>query len=218
MKISNNKNFKVVKLYLVAGIICISTSYSWAQSTTEKNFKLGFTTSPTFGWINYESGSNTKSDGLRPGFSYGVLADFGFSNNYFFSTGLTLTTVNANTKTTVPTNSTSALKIQYVELPISLKLKSNEKSNNIFYGQFGLTTGIKTGAKRALENQDDVDISKEVNLFRLGLIIGGGSEYRIGQNLKLLTGISYNNGFTDVFDTNVKAKNSYLTLNVGVFF
>ena len=103
-------------------------------------------------------------------------------------------------------------------MPLTLKLKSNEIQNRKFYGQFGLDANIKLGAKQAVEGQSNVDISKTVNLFRLGLIIGGGAEWKVAENMSLLTGLSYNNGLTDVFDGSEKAKNSYVSINLGMFF
>lgn len=195
---------------------------------SEKNFRLGFTTSPTFGWLKYDAGTD-RNDGLRTGFAYGVLGDFGFSDNYYFSTGLTVTSLNANVES-IPTTSaqaSSAYKLQYLEVPLTLKLKSNRIQNNRFYGQFGLAGNIKIGAKQdgtVVENGtttrqlNNENISSSINNFRLGLVFGGGAEWSLGENVDLLTGLSYNNGLTDIFDTNAKAKNSYISVNLGVFF
>lgn len=195
--------------------------FARAQTVPLRNFRLGFTTSPTFGWLKYDRPADVESDGLRTGFSYGVLGDFGFSENYYFSSAVTVTTMNAKTQPAQPgsINSSSVYKLQYIEIPLTLKLKSNYIENYRFYGQFGLATGIKIGAKQDVPpNIDNADISSSINTFRLGLLFGGGAEWNMGGNIDLLTGISYNNGLSDIFDTNDKAKNSYLSLNLGVFF
>ncbi|MDB5012892.1 MAG: hypothetical protein JWQ25_1094 [Daejeonella sp.] len=203
-------------------VFCLLPTSGKAQTeptTTVKKFQLGFTASPTFGWMSTSGSETIKSDGLRTGFTYGVLGDFGFSDNYYFSSGLVVTTVNANVKSIAsPVQPNAVYKIQYLEVPLTLKLKSNEIQNRKFYGQFGLDANVKLGAKQEVEGNKDVDISKNVNLFRLGLIIGGGAEWKVAQNMSILTGLSYNNGFTDVFDGSEKAKNSYVSLNLGVFF
>ncbi len=195
-----------------------------AQSVPEKSFSLGFTASPNFGWMTFPSEQlpSTSPDGLRTGFSYGVLGDFAFSSNYYFSTALTVTSMNANTKTDAYT---AVYKLQYVEIPLTLKLKSNENNNKRFYGQFGLSADVKISAKQDVQFTDatlssikNADISDNINTFRLGLMFGGGAEWKIGQDLHLLTGFTYNNGLTDVLDTKDKAKNSYVSLNLGVFF
>lgn len=196
-----------------------------AQYTEGNKVQLGFTTSPTFGWLTFPSGQtpDIEPDGMRTGFSYGVLADIPFSDNYYFSTALTVSTLNA--KAAEPGVSTSVYKLQYLEVPLTLKLKSIEVDNRRFYGQFGLNTGINIGSKQdimftssATPDEKNRDIGDLVNLFRAGLVLGGGAEWKMGENMNLLTGLTYSNGFTDVFDGEANAKNSYIALNLGIFF
>jgi hypothetical protein len=196
-----------------------------AQYTEGNKVQLGFTTSPTFGWLTFPSGQTpeVKPDGMRTGFSYGVLADIPFSENYYFSTALTVSTINA--KASEPGISTSVYKLQYLEVPLTLKLKSDEIENRRFYGQFGLNTGINIGSKQDISytnsstaDEKNKDIGDLINAFRAGLVLGGGAEWHMGKNVNLLTGLSYSNGFVDVFDGEAKGKNSYIALNLGIFF
>lgn len=211
------------KLFILA--ILFAPLFANAQYTEANRVQLGFTTSPTFGWLTFPSGQtpNIEPDGMRAGFSYGVLADIPFSDNYYFSTALTVSTLNA--KAAEPGVSTSIYKLQYLEVPLTLKLKSIEVDNRRFYGQFGLNTGINIGSKQdimftnsATPDEKNRDIGDLVNLFRAGLVLGGGAEWKMGENMNLLTGLTYSNGFTDVFDGEAKAKNSYIALNLGIFF
>ncbi|TZF80914.1 PorT family protein [Pedobacter sp. BS3] len=172
------------------------------------NFKLGFTASPTFGWMKFNGSdaSSYKTDGLAAGFSYGVLGDFGFTPNYFFSTAFTVTTVKADVIASNPSQKLG-YKIQYLDIPLSLKLKSNDFVGGKFYGQFGFDLGVKTS---------NGITTSDVSRFRAGLLLGGGVEWQV-RTLDILTGVSYNNGFTKAIK-NPDAKLSYLTLNLGVFF
>lgn len=205
--------------------IFLAPLFANAQYTEGNKVQLGFTTSPTFGWLTFPSGQTPEiePDGMRTGFSYGVLADIPFSDNYYFSTALTVSTLNA--KATEPGVSNSIYKLQYLEVPLTLKLKSIEADNRRFYGQFGINTGINIGSKQEImftnsstPDEDNRDIGDLVNLFRAGLVLGGGAEWKMGENMNLLTGLTYSNGFTDVFDGEAKAKNSYIALNLGIFF
>jgi hypothetical protein len=192
-------------------------------STAQENDKalqLGFTLAPTVSWLT-DDGSQLVSDGAKVGYSYGVLADFGFAKNYFFSTAFTLTSLNSKAKRA--STDLEEYKLQYIEVPVTLKLKSNPTATGRFYGQFGLSTGVNVSAKMDTENvatkarEEDVTISSRTNLFRLGLIAGAGAEWSIGRNLSALTGVSFNNGFTKTFE-NADAKNPFVTLHLGVFF
>lgn len=211
------------KLLLLA--VFLAPLLANAQSSQVNKVQLGFTTSPIFGWLTIPSGQTPaiEPDGMRTGFAYGVLADIPFSDNYYFSTALTVSTLNA--KTSEPGISKSVYKLQYLELPLTLKLKSDEVENRKFYGQFGLNTGINIGSKQdvmytnaATPDEKNRDVKNLINTFRAGLLLGGGAEWKVGENMSVLTGLSYSNGFSDVFDGNAKAKNSYIALNLGIFF
>ncbi len=195
-----------------------------AQSIDNRPVELGFTASPNFGWISSASGQSPQieGEGLRTGFIYGLLADFPFAENYYFATALTLSTLNARAS---QQSNQLIYKLQYVEIPLTIKLKSNEIANRRFYGQFGLATGVAIGSKQDISFQNsstpaqkNIDISGSVNTLRAGLLIGGGAEWNTGENLKLLTGISYSNGFTNIFEGDAKTRNSYVAINLGIFF
>ncbi|MXV53029.1 outer membrane beta-barrel protein [Pedobacter sp. HMF7647] len=225
------------KQLLLIAIIVLSViilpSLSKAQEK-EKNFRLGFTATPTFGWMDFKSGytPGSNGDGLRTGFSYGVLGDFGFSKNYYFSSGFLVTTINSKVKTVASNSgpgsdiSNAVYKLQYLELPLTLKLKTDPGKLVRFYGQFGLGTGITIGAKRDFKltsngivtaDEKNVSIDNE-KTFRLSLIAGAGAEWNIGANTSILTGVTLNNGFTDVFSNGQSARNSYVALNLALYF
>ncbi|WP_423146973.1 outer membrane beta-barrel protein [Rubrolithibacter danxiaensis] len=211
-----------------------------AQESSSKNFQLGFTLTPNVGWLrDNDNDPNTIYKGSKIGFSYGILADLGLSanKNYYFSTAFTVTTINGKGKVNPPppsqANDTffggeSEYKLQYIEIPVTLKLKSNETAIGRFYGQFGLGTAIKVGAKADVSSyspsggiagtQNNVNIKQSINNFRLGLIAGGGAEWKLDKNLALQTGITFNNGFTDIFDGDPNARSSYFAFNLGIFF
>jgi hypothetical protein len=189
------------------------------SQTREKDLQLGFTLSPTLSWLT-NGGNELTSEGSKAGFSYGVLADFGFAKNYYFSTAFTLTSLNSEGKRS--DKSIDNYHLQYIEIPLTLKLKSNPSGPGRFYGQFGLGTGINVSAKKDVTSalgttSKDVSISSDVNVFRLGLIAGAGAEWSIGKNLSGLTGITFNNGFTKTF-SDVDVKNPFITLQLGIFF
>ena len=199
-------------------IICSIPFLSAAQEA-EKNFLLGLTASPNLGWESSPSGSNEGRE-LRSGFSYGLIADLGFAKNYYFSTGFVVTTLNSKSGTGGDLPATLVNHLRYIELPLTLKLKSNENSSGRFYGQFGLGTGIKVRATQDYSSSgvsESRNIGDGTNIVRLSLVAGGGAEWNIGRNLSLLTGVSLNNGFTNVFKDN-DSRSSYVVLNLGIFF
>src|SRR5690606_30376467 len=211
-----------MKKQLLSALVLVLPFLASAQTTID-NVQLGFTATPNIGWLRFnDDDAGTSSDGGRIGFSYGVLGDFSLAQNqnYYFATAFTVTTINgkANIQTDASL-SNPIYKIQYIEVPLTLKLKSNPQETGRFYGQFGLGTGIKIGAKQGgIAGSDDVNISKKINNFRLSLIAGGGAEWQIDKNMALLTGLTFNNGFTDILDRSGNAKSSYIAFNLGILF
>jgi hypothetical protein len=192
-------------------------------------FRLGLTAHPTIGWVKPQVG---KSNGVSLGFAYGLLADFNFAENYSFSTGLTITTINGKSTEIVTTPSSPPVqspldlkyKLQYIELPLTLKLRTVKINDVRWYGQFGLSNDFNIGAKQDADlsgssDYRDKKISDEINFYRAGLIIGAGGEFAIGGQASATVGISFNNGFTDITsDKNTSVRNHYIGINFGVFF
>lgn len=196
-----------------------------AQNQTSKNFRLGLTVHPNFGWIKSDIQGIT-TDGLRAGFTYGLLGDFYFTENYAFSTGLKLTTINGQTTLdgTTTTNTAGVYKMQYIEVPAKLKLTTNETNGIKFFGEFGLGNGFNVRAKQDVKNSNgnittqNIDIFKETAFYRASLIIGAGSEFEIGEKTAVSAGLTFDNGFTDIKKGDGTLKSSYLGLNLSVFF
>jgi len=205
-------------------------AFSFAQNSSQ--VRLGLTAHPTFGFLKIENG---KGGGLSTGFSYGLMSDFEFTENYSFATGLTVTTINGKGDVlnyqpyhalSSSTNSAAydvKFKMQYLEIPLSVKLKTDEVNDMKWYGQFGLTTNFRIGAKQDVKSgnttlADDVKATDQTKFLRAGMIIGGGLEYRLSGKTSLLTGLTYNNGLTNIAKNGQTIKNHYVGLNIGVFF
>ncbi|HEY0177714.1 MAG TPA: porin family protein [Pedobacter sp.] len=168
--------------------LLILTGSAFAQNSMERDygFRLGLAAYPTIGWVKPETG---KSNGVNLGFAYGLLADFDFARNYSFSTGLTITTINGKSTEINPRPYAAAnadptaydlkYKLQYIEVPLTLKLKTDKIGYFRWYGQFGLSNDFNTGAKQDVQLDgkniaDDLHIKRDINFYRAGLIIGGG--------------------------------------------
>lgn len=185
----------------------------------EKNLRLGLSINPNVGWFRYND--DDFDAGSKAGFSYGLLADVGFARNYYFSTGLLINSI--ATSVTPPTTSKDnrereLIRLQYVEVPLTIKLKSEENDLGRFYGQFGFTAGFKVSGKEQIAGSNKKTGIDKDDLFRLGLQVGGGAEWKLGENLGVLTGLTFNNGFTRAINNEGKPKTSFVALNLGILF
>lgn len=101
-------------------------------------------------------------------------------------------------------------KINYVTIPIALKMKTKEIGYFTYYGTFGLNLGIKTKAtvkdEVMLTNSNnkstinDLNLNSGVSFARTGLIVGGGAEYTVSGSTAVFIDLTYNYFFTNVLD------------------
>jgi len=214
-------------------IFSVLSFAAWAQNSplTSYGFRLGLTATPTFGWIKPEQG---KTDGVALGFSYGLIGDFNFAPNYSFSTALTVTSINGKsteanvlpyyTPSSAPKAYDLKYKLQYIDLPLTIKLKTVKTDGKRWYGQFGLSNSINISAKQDAVTggavvADNLKVSDYIKFYRAGLIIGGGGEFDISGNASIVAGLTFNNGFTNIVTDKARdVRSHYLALNFGVFF
>ena len=193
--------------------------------------KLALMAHPNIGFIKAENG---KGGGQSLGFIYGLASDFEFSDNYSFSTGLLVTTVNGRSSIInfYPYHDTSSgtpafydvkYMMQYLEIPLALKLKTDEVGDLSWYGKFGFTADLRLGAKQTVESggnllAEKVKASNNTRFFRAGLLIGAGAKYKIFGNTSLTGGLSYNNGMSDIAKKGSKVKNHFINIDFGIVF
>ena len=176
---------------------------------------MGITFSPNFNWLNYEDGEEVNKTS-KLGYSYGLIADFRISQNYYFSTGFLINNLKANSDIEAPGLETSYT-LQYLKVPITLKLKSTQRYYRSYYGQFGFTGGMKISGKQEMGDAPKEDLKKDADALRLGLHVGGGVEWQLDHKLSMMTGLSYNSGFTSVLKAG-KPRNAYLAFDFAIFF
>lgn len=187
----------------------------------DQKFHFGLKIVPSMTWLKPDN-KGVERDGRRIGFGYGIQTEFRFQENYAIASGVQVTYRGGNlrTKDSLVNNSELVQKnrLQYVEVPFGLKMKTNEFGKTRYFGQFGFSPGFNIAAKADNNFEDDIDIQEDVNLFNLNMIVGAGVEYTLSGSTVLMGGIEFNNGFLDVFKDSRKAATNYLGLNIGVLF
>jgi len=213
-----------LSLLLVATIV----STSRAQEDEDQVFHFGLKASPSVNWLRVDA-DGVKNEALRLGFTYGLMTEFRITKNYAFATGLDISYRGGEYSETVGSllTLTRIQKFQFVEVPISLKLKTNEIGYLKYYGTFGLLPGVLVKATEDIESSNQAlqpDRSKRSNQsnfapFNVSLQVGLGIEYNLGGNTSFTAGLHYVNGLIDIWDINERQMRSDgLVLNIGVFF
>lgn len=224
--------------------------------SAQSSFQLGLHFSPSVNWLKPDI-QNVEFDGTKIGFSGGLVGDFNISDNYSFSTGISIVNTGGKLSNSFSISDTNNVKheyttdrnigLKYIEVPIKLKLKTNQIGYLTYFGQFGFGLGFNYDADADIstspEDNDlptthgnDIDYKDEINLMRLALIVGLGTEYNLSGTTSLIFGFTFNNGFTNIFnkkefekaentfnyksDVNDEAKaiNNFVTLDLGDVF
>lgn len=140
-------------------------------------------------------------------------------------------------------------KITYIDLPLVLKMKTPEVGGFTYFGMFGVNLSIrgkvKANDKGTLVSYKDstvkvttdyeipdLIVTKDMNLFRAGLNVGAGAEYRIAGTTSLFASLNFQNGFTNVLKKESEtmrsltknqqfiqnAKTNFFQINIGILF
>ncbi|MEZ4886567.1 MAG: porin family protein [Chitinophagales bacterium] len=207
--------------FFFVGILLLFSNVLNAQ-----NWRFGLTLAPTTNWLTNENKDIETSSKLSLG--YGLIADYQFDERYAVSTGFFFNKAAAKFTPEPPTigdTSEISLKVQYVEIPLTLKLKTNEFGYLTYFAQVGLTPGLALNSRYDQEISGGEDIVNEkakkfVNNINLSATIGGGLEYSISETTSLFAGLFFQNGLLNVIEDNDGDRMSFgsLSLRLGIFF
>ncbi|MFN0033256.1 MAG: porin family protein [Flavobacteriales bacterium] len=203
-------------------------------------WKIGFKLNPNVSWQKPDSKHMTnEGTNIRLGFS--LMVDKHFTDNYALGLGLNIFTTGGKlsylrvqsmeipglvNNYDVISSVNRTYKLQYGEVPFTLKLRTNEIGYITYWGQFGLGLGFNIKAKAddevdylkqatgdtgagedrwedsVLESvtTEDEDIKDDIKLFRTSLIIGAGIEYSLSGSTSIIAGFTYNNGFSNAMN------------------
>lgn len=205
-----------------------------------KPFQFGFSGSANIGWWATDA-EKYSNEGVKPGGSWGFVADFFMMEGYSFTTGFNVLYLNG--EMTMPYmlddqqgNLERIYKTQYVELPLIFTMKTNViKEKFRVYGQIGFGLSFLTKAKgfdtfspsdgsRVVESESN--IYDDLTLTRESLILGAGIEVPIHESTFARVGVKFDNAFINVLkdyntaNTEIKnnGRNSLMELNVAIIF
>lgn len=197
------------RILVLLFLVCTFAAFAQEQQT----FRLGFKVSPQLTWMNSSSQEISNED-TKLGISYGLTTDFFLgSDKYILSTGFLMSSfrnkMGINTDTTYTLGGTSFTglnyfdcNLQFIEIPLAVKLRTGEFNRFVYYGEFGASTYFNV--KSQATSDDEVIVNKNINeqvkLFTMAMRIGVGAEYDLGSGNSMTLGIQYQNGFINMLD------------------
>jgi hypothetical protein len=191
---------KIILIFLLLPL----TTVSYPQ----KKFNLTFLASPQLSWLRTDSKYIEGYKGFL-GFGYGVEGDFFLgSQNYAITTGMTVSTAGGSYmynqsarfgNKILPADTKVNLYLSYLEFPLALKMSTVDFNRVRYFAQFGFTNwfNIKSKATTSDGSFQKETVNDEIRVYNIGLNLGGGLSYDMGQGNAITCGIVYSNGFSD---------------------
>lgn len=231
-------------------VFCVAL-LSIATIAQDKTFRFGLNFTPSVSFLKSDS-KDYSSEGSGFGFMYGAVGEWRLADNFALHSGIQIDmfsggklmypdTMSIGTPLALDSGFiTYKYKLNYFSIPLILKMKTPEIGYFTYYGKFGITAGMNIKAKAnsdyvagnqvALDNKtisaEDIDISDDINLFRLNMTIGLGLEYSLAGSTCVYGGLTFQNGFTDILDgknnpvnnENHSAALKAIQLEIGILF
>lgn len=204
-----------------------------ASAYTQNRMRFSVHVDPQFSWFN------SDEEEVSPGGSIlhirtGLQMDSYFDRNYAFVLGFgvnnmggkllyadsTLFTAGGDSLVALP-GQTVKHRLQYLEVPLGLKLKTEELGYVTLFLQAGFNPMVNINAFASTDDEvfDRENIRDDINLFQLGYFAGAGVEYRLGGNTAVIGGIRWSDGLTDVTGNDrANVTLNSLTVHLGILF
>lgn len=231
------------KLIFAVLLVTLSAGFVKAQDSDDGHlgFRFGLQLSPEIAWLKAQD-KFTNSSSPKFGFSYGLMFDYNFTRRYSFSTGLFISQMPSEISYNLDSMKFNSFKdityyqqtkvkydkLQYIEIPVSLKLKTNEIGYITYFGQFGFQGGVNIKARGDISdklgnnNKLDENLGPDIGLTNLALLLGFGLEYSVSDNTSIYGALNFVNGFIDITDNpkgyKSKSNLNQFALRAGVLF
>jgi hypothetical protein len=195
--------------------------------------KFNVEVDPQSAWFRSDEAS-VEPDGVIFQVHAGLNMDFYFAENYAFVLGFGINNLGGKLRYADSTEFSSKgetllvepmqsvkLNLQYIDIPVGLKLKTEELGYATYFLQLGFNPMINLNAKASSEDAsfDKVDVKESIITFYLGYHVGIGVEYKLGGSTALIGGLRWSSGFTDVTDNDrANLTLNALSLHLGVLF
>jgi hypothetical protein len=225
------KKILLILLLSVVGTTTFAQYYEPAPPPARRldmnRVRIGAFLAPNISWMKPTAARSNDGDyrvrslGSKVGFTWGLMADYYFTENYGIATGFQINAtggkIDARKVDSIPAASTVYranfdYSLQYFEVPFNLKLRTDPitSSGIKVFGQVGLTAGVNIGKKAtynvgyrdnggfyttATGEKEKLVGSFTVAPVTLQLNVGGGIERPISPKMSLYLGLFFNNGF-----------------------
>lgn len=225
------------KQHIISILITLFTLFAPSVISAQEKITFGVHADPVISWFSSDV-KEVTGNGARAGINFGLTFNKFFTPNYSFSSGISLINAGGTVSTsevstlqftnftsTVPAGDPVTYKIQYLSIPLGLKLQTNQIGYLTFFTDLGLDPKVVIGGKCDIPsiNIKSENALNELNSFNLSYHITAGVEYSLGGTTALVLGLNFDNNFLDITTDNVnqlrdKIGHKLLSFRIGVNF
>ena len=211
-----------MKYFISASLVILVINASIAQTKLGLKLTSSIITqriSHSYDSIGIINGSNAFNPSVT------LFLDLPISKNYFFSTGIGYISKRVNLKVNGSNDNllqTKSYNIQYIQLPATLKLYTNEIAlDKKLYFQFGPLVEIAVHNK---ENNQDMKLINEIQPADITLLFGAGLEIQLAPQTAMQIGINYSRGLVNIVketefnDNDLVIKNDLYGIDIAIKF
>jgi hypothetical protein len=200
--------------------ICFSQKHDW-------NFSIN--SSPAISWATVSG--DIKPDGAGFSFDFSVYAEKYFKKHIAYYIGASFSQLSGKLKNVstgdisfksgnlnLHTAQSAKYSIQYLTVPIGIKLQTRQYGHFFYYCRGGLMPGVRISGSM-VENGNKHALSKDLNLMTCAVQLSSGLLYPAGKDTFLNAGIIFGHFFTDTFSaSNMSVLPFFTGLQVGFMF
>lgn len=206
-------------LFCLITIILLSVN----ANAQYKPFQFGLKFAPN---INITKVNCDKINGglKETSINWGFFGNFYFVENYGFSTGFNINNIKGG-YTYNSGNIKRTFKNQYLEIPLSLVMRTEKIGKIRITGNIGYGMGICLTSELKdinVKTEKEIESINEFGKIRHALIIKLGIEYNLYKSSCLLVAFSYNNNFANIYKKDNSLGHDFvlnnLCLEIGFMF
>jgi hypothetical protein len=212
-------NYK--SIFKIQAILFVAFSF-FSLNSYAQEFRFGPTFTPVSSWWIVE-GDLYVTSGNSVGFQVGATIDqtLGSSERFALVTGLNFNHAKLGFEEvtggpdTVTSQKAWTFKINSLDLPLLLKLRSDELGNTVLFAQYGLTLGFKLTENVTVNDGKNGGSAFEYLGLNSSLTMGVGIEQSIANDKDLVIGLHFQNGIRNTLISDANDDNMF-TQQLGI--
>jgi hypothetical protein len=189
-------------------ILLFLISLLTVKTLLAQDYRYGVYATPVISWFKTDI-EEVKNQGARAGFIFGISVERGLTDNWYFNSRLAYTNSSARLKNINPTLFNDRVvaagqpviyRLQYLSVPVGIKIKTNETGYLTYFAEFGLDPKVVISGRADIPsiNIKGESAMKEIKRFNAGYHLDGGIDYSTNSDISLILGLGFESNIFDI--------------------